>query len=338
MSGGLDSTWSARKLLSEGHTVEGAILLMHDHTALQEARSSASALGIPLREIDCRERFRETVMASFAAEYLAGRTPNPCIICNSEVKFQCLSEYAEANGFDAIATGHYAKVEYRDGRYGICRGEDSRKDQSYVLWRLNQKILSRLVLPLGNEKKEQIREAAKCVSLAAADREESQEICFIPDHDYASFITKNYGSSKPGNFVDLNGNILGRHRGFLHYTVGQRRGLGVALGERMFVVELRAKDNSIVLAPSGNSGCRSFTVDGLIFSGIQEPSGNCVLNADVKIRYLAASQKAQITLCNGIATVKTEEKLSAATPGQSAVFYDMDRILFGGIIRTTDSE
>jgi tRNA-specific 2-thiouridylase len=332
MSGGLDSTYAAQRLIASGHTVAGAVLIMHEHTELEAARESARSLGIPLYEVDCRDRFREAVIANFASEYKRGRTPNPCIICNSEVKFRCLLEEADARGFDKIATGHYARVAFDGERFCLYRGRDGKKDQSYVLFRLGADVLSRLLLPLGDMDKAGVREKARDLGLAAADREESQEICFIADGDYASYIEKNYGASPEGDFIDREGRILGRHRGILHYTVGQRRGLGIALGERMFVSEINPIDQTVRLEPGGRGQVSSFSVSDVRYSGISAPIEKTICVAQVKVRYLASPVGCTAYLYPDRAEVIPDAPIPAVTPGQSAVFFDGDRLLFGGFI------
>ena len=227
MSGGIDSTYAAFKLISEGHKVEGAVIVMHEHTEVDEAKDAADSLGIPLHIIDARDAFNACVVPNFMLEYTRGRTPNPCIICNSEVKFRILADYASEHGFDRIATGHYAKIvknSTEDGgvRYAICRAEDTGKDQTYMLWRLPQDVLARLVFPLASMRKEDLRGEALAMGMAAAERPDSQEICFIPDGNYAEYIEERMGPSLPGEFVDSDGRVLGTHRGIIHYTVGQR--------------------------------------------------------------------------------------------------------------------
>ena len=332
MSGGLDSTWGARRLLDEGHTVEGACLVMHDETELSLARDAAAALGIALREIDCRARFRETVIRNFASEYSAGRTPNPCIVCNREVKFRELLRAADEGGFDAIATGHYARIGESEGRYFVRRGADASRDQSYVLWSLGQEVLSRLVLPLGGAYKSEVRDEARRAAVASADRPESREICFIPDHDYAAYIERHFGATAPGHFVDAQGNILGEHRGILHYTVGQRRGLGIALGERMYVSEIRPDDNTVVLRPADSSSISEFRLLSPIFSGALPLGDRESLHAQVSVRYQAKPIGATLIREGEDWRVLLDTPLRSVTAGQSAVFYDDDRLLLGGFI------
>lgn len=336
MSGGLDSTYAAHKLMSEGHTVEGAVLIMHDHTDTQAAAEAAKNLGIALHEVDCRAEFEEKVVASFISEYLAGRTPNPCIVCNSEVKFRILLDYALSRGFDAIATGHYARIVKRETesgiRYSVSRAKDSKKDQTYMLWRLSQDILARLYFPLADEEKNNIRETARGIGLSAADRGESQEICFIPDGDYADFIEKRTAPSPHGSFIDKEGKILGEHQGIIRYTVGQRKGLGIAMGKRVFVTDINASQNTVTLSEE-DSFTDILNVEDMVFSGIAEPKALEKLRLAVKVRYLATPIMCTLEyLGDGKGRVKLDLFQRAVTPGQSAVFYEGNDLVAGGFI------
>ena len=334
MSGGLDSTCAAKILIEEGHTVEGAVLVMHAFTEREAAKNAAVALGIPLHEVDGTERFRRVVERYFAEEYLHGRTPNPCVVCNREVKFALLYEYAMQNGFDAIATGHYASIIEKNGRYAVALAKDSAKDQSYVLWSLPQHILSHLLLPLSGKEKSVLRAKAREESLTVADRAESQEICFIQNGDYAGFISKYTGSvPEPGNFIGEDGAVLGKHKGIIHYTVGQRKGLGIALGKRMFVTAISAEDNTVTLSENPNATVSDFEIEDAVLSGIAEPSDGAILEADARVRYLAPLRPAQVVyLGGGRARVHLNTPARAVTPGQSAVFYGDGAVLFGGVI------
>ena len=336
MSGGLDSTYAAKKLIEEGHTVEGAVMKMHRYTEIDEAASSAKSLGIPLHVLDCTEEFERCVVTNFLSEYTLGRTPNPCIICNSDIKFRYLLDYAQKNGFDRIATGHYSRVvkhSYKGTeRYTLASPKDARKEQTYVLWRLSQDVLSHLLLPLSDCEKEKVRLDAKNIGLAAADREESQEICFIPSGDYAAFIEERTQPFPHGHFINNEGKILGEHRGIIRYTVGQRKGLGIALGERVFVTEINAKENTVTLSEK-DSYRDEIYVSGINFVGVTEPDIGEETELAVKIRYLAPKVKCTFTyLGEGRARVLLSQPQRAVTPGQSAVFYDGDLLALGGFI------
>ena len=334
MSGGLDSSYAALKLKEEGHSVEGAVLIMHDHTEIESARYAAREVGIALREIDCRELFKEKVISDFVSEYTKGRTPNPCIVCNREVKFRALLDYALENGFDKIATGHYARIKSvgNDGKKVISRSDDTKKDQTYMLWRLSRDVIDNLVFPLGDMTKEEVRARATELGLSSADKRESQEICFIPSGDYGGYIEDIVGKSQPGDFVDTEGNILGKHNGILHYTVGQRKGLGIALGARAFVTDIDPKTNRITLSFAADEKS-TFTVSDIIFSGIEEKREGEVCELSVKVRYQATPISARVEfLSDRRARVVMSSAARSVTAGQSAVFYDGDVLAFGGFI------
>ena len=332
MSGGLDSTYAAYKLLRCGHTVEGAVLKMHAYTEIFDARLAAENIGIPFHVIDARTEFESRVVDNFISEYLKGRTPNPCIVCNSDVKFRLLLDFAAKNGFDAIATGHYAEIVKCGERYAVKRAKDASKDQSYMLWRLSQDVLSHLILPLANEEKTSIREDARREGIVSADREESQEICFIPSGDYAEFIENRTNPSPHGNFIDREGKILGEHKGIIRYTVGQRKGLGIALGERVFVTDINVRENTVTLSP--NDPCADVIyVSGAVFSGIDEPKKNETLELSVKVRYLAKPIKCVVEYFGeGCAKAQLSQPQRAVTAGQSAVFYLGETVAFGSFI------
>lgn len=335
MSGGLDSTYAAFKLIKEGHEVVGAVDVMHEYTEIGSAAAAAESLGIPLCQIDARAHF-EAVKENFADEYAKGRTPNPCVVCNPLVKFRVLTDYARANGFDAVATGHYAEVVTveEQGRtlYTLKRAKDSRKDQTYMLHRLPQDILSMLYLPLADEVKSEVREKAREAGLKSWDQKESQEICFIPDGDYAAYIEGVKGVFPEGNFVLDDGTVLGRHKGIIRYTVGQRKGLGISYGEKIFVSRIDAVRNEIVL-----SGLGSFTdrvsVSDIVFTGMREAKEGDERRVEVKLRYLAQPVGALAVFDGkGGATLILDTPQKAVTPGQSAVMYDGDILLCGGFI------
>lgn len=337
MSGGVDSTLAAVRLAQLGYTVEGAVLKMHGYTETNEAIAAASSVGIPIHEIDCSVEFDRVVKEYFIDEYVAGRTPNPCIICNSEIKFRFLADYAKKHGFDKIATGHYASVVDIKGDDGnvyraIAMGEDKRKDQSYMLWRLSEDILDMLLLPLANDVKSSVVEEAKNKGLAAAEREESQEICFIPDGDYASFIENARGEMSSGNFVDCEGRVLGAHRGIIRYTVGQRKGLGISTGERMFVHRIDPEKNEIVLSRTAKVATK-VEIDSVRFSPALAVSEGQQIVCQVKVRYLAPLCDALIvphSECE--ATVIFSSPTRFAAPGQSLVLYRDGAVVGGGRI------
>lgn len=341
ISGGVDSAAAAKLLLAEGHEVEGAVLIMHGDTELSAAREAADSLGIPLHEIDARCAFDDNVRTNFISEYLAGRTPNPCIICNAEVKFRYLYDFALSHGFDRIATGHYADVaEIRDAsgtRYAVVAGEDITKDQSYMLYRLSQDVLSRLLLPLAKYNKVEIRNIARESGLSVADRKDSLEICFIPDDDYAGYIESVAGKSIGGNFIDEDGRIIGRHKGIIRYTVGQRKGLGVSLGERAFVSCINADANTVTLS-RGSYAVSELLVSGLVYSGIDTRKAGENGRFAVRVRYKSKPVFASVRFLEGGKAEALLDTPIAASPGQSAVFYDGNRVLFGGFIASVKAK
>jgi tRNA-specific 2-thiouridylase len=235
------------------------------------------------------------------------------------------------HSFDRIATGHYARIEERDGRYSVLRASDGKKDQSYVLYRLPQEILAHLLTPLATYAKEDVRVAARESGLAAAERAESMEICFLPDGDYPAYIRERFGAVGEGDFIGTDGRVLGRHRGILHYTVGQRKGLGIALGERMFVSHIDPECNTVTLSRDAERGSQDFSVGDVVFSGLS-PQKTGEMVCTVKLRYLAPPIPVTVCFDGDTLRAKTKTPIAAITPGQSAVFYDGDRVLFGGFI------
>ena len=331
ISGGVDSAFAAKKLMLEGHDVEGAVLVMHQHTEVDAAREAAESVGIKLHEIDCTTAFEE-IKKNFVNEYINARTPNPCIICNERVKFRILFDFAMANGFDAIATGHYARLVVSDGRYALAMPEDSRKEQTYMLYRLPQEILSKLVLPLAEGTKSEIRSIAEEQGISAANREDSQEICFLPEGNHTEYIESVAGKCPEGDFVDSQGKILGRHKGIIHYTVGQRKGLGISLGERAFVTEIDPITNRVTLSPN-MAGKTTVNLSDVVYSGMPSPNEETEVTLDVKLRYTAPLVKATAHLYpDGRATLTLASSQKFA-PGQSAVLYRDGVVMLGGFIK-----
>ncbi len=336
MSGGLDSTCAAKRLLEFGHSVTGALLLMHEYTDLLAAERSAREIGLPLITEDCRALFDRTVKETLAREYAQGRTPNPCVICNAEVKLRRLYELAMQEGYDAIATGHYAAVVRCGDRYAVKMADYRPKDQSYMLWALPQEILSRLILPLAAEEKPRLRREAEALSLSSASAEESQEICFLPDGDYPSFVEGRCGPFPEGDFVDASGQVLGRHRGIHRYTVGQRKGLGIALGKRMFVTRILPQENRVVLSEDASLGDPAFRIEHPVFSGLP-PRFEGEERFSVKLRYAAKPQPASVRFDREGATVLLDASKGPLPYGQSAVFYREDTVMLGGVILPSPS-
>ncbi len=335
LSGGLDSTWAVRVLLDEGHTVEGCALRFSEHTDIEGAKRVAGELGIPLHIVDAAEAFNRYVVDNFVAEYAAGRTPNPCIMCNRYAKIAALVDFAREHGFDRAATGHYCAAVSEKGRYFIRSASDTSKDQSYVLWQLTQDQLAMLTMPLASLSKADIRTSARALGYSSAESKESQEICFIPDHDYAAFIEARLGSFPEGDFVDETGSVVGRHRGIIHYTVGQRKGLGIALGRPYFITRIDPASNRIHIAPAGGEMSRTIRVHTLNFQKLSPEAalGNA-LRCEVKVRYGTRAQAAEVRFAeDGMsAEITFDVPVRAATPGQSAVGYLDGDVAFGGFI------
>ena len=330
ISGGVDSAYAAKKLILDGHSVEGAVLIMHEFTELDAAREAAASVGIPLHEIDCREAF-SVIKENFVSEYISGRTPNPCIICNERVKFARLYSFAMENGFDAIATGHYAKVVVQEGRFALAMPEDTRKEQTYMLYRLPQSILSKLVLPLSEGTKAEIRLSAEEQGISAANREDSQEICFLPEGNHTEFIESVSGKCPEGDFVTPDGKVIGRHKGIIHYTIGQRKGLGISLGQRAFVTDINVETNEITLSPD-LIGQNKVYIRDMVYSGMSAPTEKCVVTLDVKLRYTAQLVQAMATLYTDGTAVLEFDKPQRSAPGQSAVLYKDGVVMCGGFI------
>jgi tRNA-specific 2-thiouridylase len=341
MSGGVDSSVCAALLLERGFTVEGVTLSLWkdscDSTKLQtdqeDARRVCDALGIPHRVLDLQDMFYEQVVSPFIEEYKIGRTPNPCIFCNRTIKFGAMADYAFSQGFDYMATGHYARIlkDESSGRTLLQKARFEKKDQSYVLYNLSQEVLSRLLLPLGDYEKETIREIAQKYHLPVAHKGDSQEICFIPGNDYTSFLRRHCDSLPPqGWFLDRSGNRIGRHSGLHNYTIGQRKGLG-AFGKPMFVLKINYQDNTIVLGEKGEEYAKTFTVSHLHFipfDHLEHP-----IETFAKIRYqFNPAPCTVIPQPDGQALVVFQNPQRAVTPGQSVVFYMNDLVLGGGII------
>ena len=335
ISDGVDSAYAAKKLMEEGHFVEGAMLRMHEYTELSEGKIAAENIGIPLHVVDCTVAFDNIIRKNFVEEYLAGRTPNPCILCNQLVKFRYLFDYAMDNGFDAIATGHYAKVveirENGDVRYALSVATDSRKDQSYMLYRLPQEILAKLILPLGDCVKEDVRAAASYRGIAAADRPDSQEICFLSNGNYREYIEFVAGKCPEGNFVSDDGRILGKHKGIIHYTVGQRKGLGISLGERAFVTGIDPRDNTVTLSPA-HRGSFHVRLRDMVYSGIEGLEEAAYFDLSAKIRYGASFVECTAASHDDGSVVLDFRSPVKAAPGQSAVLYRDGVVMCGGFI------
>jgi len=335
MSGGVDSTLAAALLAEAGHEVVGATLLLRaDAAAVAPAREAAAALGLPHRVADVRDRFEREVVAPFIAAYAAGATPNPCAMCNPRVKFAALLALADELGAGSLATGHYARISPGpDGAPRLRRGADPRKDQSYFLFGLPREVLGRLCFPLGGLTKPEVRRMARERGLAAAEREESQEICFVPDRGAGAFVARRLppGAVQSGPVVDRAGRRLGTHRGVVHYTVGQRRGLGFAAGTPRYVVALDAATNTVVAGAEEQLHARELELREATW--LVAPAPAAPLRAAVRIRSRHSPAPALLVPRGGGAwTVVFDEPQRAAAPGQAAVAYDGTIVLGGGWI------
>lgn len=341
MSGGVDSSAAAVLLSRQGYHCAGAMLKLYDGEAAEggccsasdaeDARAVAARLGMDFYVFNETERFARDVMDRFVAEYRALRTPNPCIDCNRCLKFGALLSRALALGYDYIATGHYARVSFEDGRWHLLRGRDRGKDQSYVLYQLTQAQLSHLLLPVGEYDKSAIRALAAEAGLQNAEKPDSQDICFVPDGDYVNFL-QGYGHVllREGDFVDRDGRVLGRHKGLEAYTTGQRKGLGVSSGGRLYVVSRDAETNTVRLG--GNDELFSDVLTASRLNWI-EPEPSAPLRVSAKTRYSQREAAAIVTpLPDGTVRVAFEEPQRAVTAGQAVVFYDGERVVGGGTI------
>ncbi|WP_280515603.1 tRNA 2-thiouridine(34) synthase MnmA [Cuneatibacter sp. NSJ-177] len=349
MSGGVDSSVAAWLLKEQGYDVIGVTMETWDGeatgeegtcglSAVSDAGRVADVLGIPHYTVDFRKEFRENVIETFMREYESGRTPNPCVVCNRKVKWEALLEKAEELGAGLVATGHYARIlRLPNGRYALERAVNAAKDQTYALYRLTQDQLARTRMPLGAYSKDRVREMAEQAGLPVAHKPDSQEICFIPDQDYAAFIGRLRGSLPPeGDFVNLEGEKLGRHKGIVHYTVGQRKGLGIAFGIPMFVREIRSETNEVVLGTGDQVFSR--TVFCRELSYMAEPGFSEPRRVWAKIRYSHKGAWATVRMLGeDLAECLFDEPVRAVTPGQAIVFYDGDLVLGGGtIIKSRD--
>lgn len=352
MSGGVDSSLTAALLVQQGYDVIGATMQIWDKdvpesdtenrgccslSAVDDARRVADKIGIPYYVLNFREMFEDTVIDYFVAEYGAGKTPNPCIACNRYVKFEGLLQKALALGAEYVATGHYARIGYDDtlGRHTLSKGIDHTKDQSYALYHLNQNTLKHFLMPLGDYTKVRTRELAAEFGLSVANKPESQEICFVPDDDYKGFLAeKSPDSLRPGNIVDVHGKIVGQHQGLPLYTIGQRKGLGIAAGKPLYVVKLDFANNQVIVGSNEDVFSSELIAEDLNFITIDRLEKPITVSA--KIRYGSREGVAVVTpLTEGRVHVRFSEPQRAITPGQSVVFYDKDMVIGGGIIKNS---
>ncbi|PKM96384.1 MAG: tRNA 2-thiouridine(34) synthase MnmA [Firmicutes bacterium HGW-Firmicutes-1] len=348
MSGGVDSSVAAYLLKEQGYDVVGVTMQIwqdEDQEAVEEnggccglsavddARRVANALSIPYYVMNFKKEFSEHVIEYFVNEYIEGRTPNPCIACNRYVKWESLLQRSLSIGADYIATGHYAQiVKLENGRYALKKSATLAKDQTYALYNLTQEQLKRTLMPVGAYTKEEVRILAEKINLRIANKPDSQEICFIPDNNYGRFLEEYTGKKfEPGNFITTDGKVIGQHNGIIHYTVGQRKGLGLNLGKPGFVVEIRPETNEVVIGENEDVFSKRLLANNLNFMSIESIEGEVELEA--KIRYSHQPAKCLIKM---VAEDKIEcifeQPQRAVTPGQAIVFYDGDLVVGGGTI------
>ncbi len=350
MSGGIDSSVAAIMLHQQGYEVIGLTMKTWDYASsgvnsketgccsldsINDARSIAVEYGFPHYILDIRGEFGESVIDNFVDEYLAGRTPNPCVMCNTHIKWEALLKRADMLNCEFIATGHYAKVRELNGRYVISKGQDPTKDQSYVLWGVTQECLSRTMFPVGGMEKSAIRQMARDMGLhELANKSESYEICFIPDNDYRAFLKNRVPeletSLEGGNFIDKNGKILGKHRGYPFYTIGQRKGLEIAVGEALFVTEIQPETNTVILGEMTDLNREEMLVRNInLVKYATIPDQLEVLS---KVRYKDPGTMSSIVQSGNEMRVHFHTPVKSVAPGQSAVFYEGDDVVAGGFI------
>jgi len=348
MSGGVDSSVVAWLLAREGLELVGLFMRNGVHVTETEARKKsccsvgdardarmvAASLGIPFQAVDLAEEFGG-IIRYFLSEYTAGRTPNPCAVCNRDLKFGRLFDFAGELGAEYVATGHYARIEHGTGRPHVLRGVDRGKDQSYQLFCVGEKDLARTLLPLGGMRKSEVRALAAEAGIRTAEKPDSQEICFVPSNDYRELFEPHGVELHPGEMVDTAGNVLGRHAGTEHFTVGQRRGLGVAAGVPMYVVEVEPERGRVVLGTAEECASRALVATGMNWIGFDPPAGS--FRAEVQVRYRHRAVPATVELDGATARVSFDEPETAVAPGQGAALYHGERLLGGGWIARTES-
>ncbi|MSQ14767.1 MAG: tRNA 2-thiouridine(34) synthase MnmA [Dehalococcoidia bacterium] len=345
MSGGVDSAVAAALLHSEGYDVVGITMrlwtLERDDIpaphrtccsveSVEDAQRVCEVLGIPHYFMNFERPFKTHVVDYFTSEYARGRTPNPCLACNQYVKFDALMDKAVALGAEYLATGHYARIAHDDGGYRLLRAIDPEKDQSYVLYTLTQEEMKRLLLPIGGYLKPEIRKIAGDFNLPLADKPDSQDICFVPDRDYKSFVAERV-VTRNGPIVDISGKTIGTHKGIINYTVGQRHGLGIASPQRLYVLDIDAENNTVIVGSEEDLLCQGLIAEESCFISGERPG--FPMRASVKLRYRAADVEAELYPSDsGRVEVRFIEPQRAVSPGQAAVFYQGDEVIGGGTI------
>ncbi|WP_347707511.1 tRNA 2-thiouridine(34) synthase MnmA [Clostridium sp. cel8] len=346
MSGGVDSSVAAYLLKKQGYDVVGVTMQIWQDdeyyegmesgccslSAVDDARMVADKLDIPYYVMNFKEEFKKNVIDYFISEYTKGRTPNPCIACNKFIKFDELLKKSMALGADYVATGHYAICDKVNNRYVLKKSQDDRKDQTYALYGLNQYQLAHTLMPCGEYKKTEIREIAKKIGLSVHNKRDSEEICFIPDNNHGAYINRKLnGKLGEGNFVDKNGNVLGKHKGIFYYTIGQRKGLGISFGTPKYVIDINPLNNTVVLGDERDLFKDEFIVNDINFMPFE--TLDKPIDVQCKIRYSAKPKEALVSpYKDGKVKVKFKEPQRAITKGQSAVFYDGNTMVGGGII------
>ena len=333
MSGGVDSSLTAALLQNQGYEVVGVTMQLKNEISheVDDAAAVAKKLGIKFHVVDFRKNFQEDVVNYFISEYLNGRTPNPCVKCNKKIKFGKLFEFAESLGADFLATGHYARIIFENNRYKLKKAADLKKDQSYVLYNLEARQLSRILFPLGEFSKNETRATAEKLNLSVAHKKDSQEICFVPNDDYKSFLQKfspNTNALQVGEIEDTAGKILGTHSGFANYTIGQRKGLGIAAENPLYVVKIDAENKKVIVGKNDETFSKNLLAKNIYW--IYKPDFNKIF--DAKIRYGFRTAECKIVESENFLTVEFLESQRAITPGQSIVFYEGEEVLGGGII------
>lgn len=341
MSGGVDSSAAAYLLREDGYEVVGATMKLWlpkgmENTAIQDAQLVADHLGVEFHVIDFEEKFVDKVVNNFIGDYFKGETPNPCVYCNKYIKFDLMYKVAEELNCDYVATGHYATIEFNEERnlYELKKAKTDKKDQTYMLYNMNQEKLAKTLFPIGGYEKDEIREIAKSAGITIHNKPDSQDICFIPDGDYEGFLKKFSGKNpKKGKFVDSDGKVLGEHQGLINYTIGQRKGLGITFGKPTYVISINGKDNTITLGDNKDLFkteliAKDVNLLELPLSELRES-----IMVEAKVRYSARPSRAILTkIDDNRVRLDFENPQRAITKGQSVVFYDGRRLLGGGII------